>query len=50
MLKLTHINFFSQNSQKNVRLGPRKLGDFKEIPDMLGFDSEYPTDHAKANF
>ena len=26
----------------------RKLGDFKKIPQMLGFDDEYPAGHQKA--
>ena len=25
-----------------------KLGNFKEIPEMLGFDGEYPVVHRKA--
>ena len=28
----------------------RKLGNFKEIPEMLGFDGEYTTVHPKAKF
>ena len=32
----------------NLRLG--KLGNFKKIPEMLGFDGEYPAVHPKAKF
>ena len=28
----------------------RKLGDFKKIPEMQGFDGEYPTVQPKAKF
>ena len=28
----------------------RKLGDFKKVPEMLGFDIEFPALHAKAKF
>ena len=28
----------------------RKLGNFKEIPEMLGFDGEYTNVHPKAKF
>ena len=28
----------------------RKLGNFKEIPEILGFDGEYPATHPKAKF
>ena len=28
----------------------RKLGNFKKIPEMLGFDGEYPATHPKGKF
>ena len=41
----------------NVRVAERsktydfkKLGDFKKIPKMLGFDRERPAGHQKLNF
>ena len=29
---------------------PRELGNFKKIPEMLGFYGEYPADHVKPKF
>ena len=42
----------------NVRVAPRagkqlkelKLGNLKEIPEMLGFNGEYPAIHPKTKF
>ena len=34
----------------SISLCSRKLGNFNKIPEMLGFDGEYPAVHPKAKF
>ena len=38
------------HKKKKKTLDFRKLGTFKEILEMLGFDGEYPAVHLKAKF
>ena len=58
-LSETELDYYHQKG--NVRVASRvverlktkdlsKLGNFKEIPEMLGFDGEYPAVHLKAKF
>ena len=37
-------------SQVDEGLNLRKLVNLKKIPEMLGFDDEYPADYPKAKF
>ena len=51
----TELNYYQQ--KVNVRVAKRlktydlrKLGNFKKIPKILGFDGEYQVVHPKPNF
>ena len=48
----TEIGHYHQKVNVRVasRVAERKLGNFKKIPEMLGFDGEFPVVHRNAKF
>ena len=50
----SELDYYHQ--KMNVRVAtrdverPRELGNLKKMPEMLGFDGEYPGDHPKGKF
>ena len=47
----TELNYYHHRVNVQVETYDlRKLGNFKKIPEMLGFDDEYPAVHPKAKF
>ena len=45
-----NLRVASRTAERLKTWDPRKLGNFKKMLEMLGFDDEYPTVHPKAEF